>query len=72
MAPDLAVANQERADDKARLSWTFGQPLSPLGKLFEPLLLTATYEYLQVNSNILNYSYTNNKVSGMLTYRWGL
>lgn len=71
-APDLAIANQERADDKARLSWTFGQPLSPLGKLFEPLLLTATYEYLQVNSNILNYSYTNNKVSGMLTYRWGL
>ncbi|TBR26303.1 DUF2860 domain-containing protein [bacterium] len=69
-APDLAIANQERADDKARLSLTFGQPLSPLGKLFEPFLFTASYEYLQVNSNILNYAYTNNKVSGMLTYRW--
>lgn len=71
-APDLVIANQERADDKARLSVTFGQPLAPLGKLFAPLLLTATYEYLQVNSNILNYAYTNNKVSGMLTYRWEL
>lgn len=71
-APDLVIANQERADDKARLSFTIGQPLAPLGKLFAPLLLTATYEYLQVNSNILNYAYTNNKLSGMLTYRWEL
>lgn len=71
-APDLAIANQHRADDRVRASLTFGQPLSPLGRLFEPFLLTASYEYLHVNSNILNYAYSNNKVSGLLTYRWEL
>lgn len=69
-SPDTAISRKERKDDKARLSWTYGQPLGFLGKVFEPLLLTCTYEYYHANSNILNYAYTNNKISGMLTYRW--
>ncbi|MBI5597221.1 MAG: DUF560 domain-containing protein [Elusimicrobia bacterium] len=69
-APELAIARQERKDDKTRVSWTFGQPLGFLGKPFAPLLLTVSYEYLHANSNITNYAYTNNKVNGMLTYRW--
>lgn len=70
LAPDLSISSGERADDKTRVFWTFGQPLGVLGKFFEPLLFTATYEYLHANSNILNYGYTNNKVNGMLIYRW--
>ncbi|MBI3299771.1 MAG: tetratricopeptide repeat protein [Elusimicrobia bacterium] len=69
-APDLVIASAERADDRARVHLTIGQPLGFLGKLFEPMLLTAGYEYLHVNSNILNYAYTNNKVNTMLIYRW--
>lgn len=69
--PDTVIAPQERADDIGRFDWTFGQPMGFLGKAFEPLLFTFTYEYLQANSNILNYAYSNNKVNGMLTYRWG-
>ena len=68
--PDIVTAPQTRRDDKVRLAWTFGQPLGFLARPFEPLLLTCTYEFLQTNSNILNYGYTNNKVNAMLTYRW--
>lgn len=69
-APDLAIAGWDRADEKSRASVTFGQPLGFLGRFGEPLLLTASYEYLHANSNITNYAYSNNKISGMLTYRW--
>lgn len=69
-APDLAIAGWDRADEKSRATLTFGQPLGFLGRFGEPLLLTASYEYLHANSNITNYAYSNNKISGMLTYRW--
>ena len=69
-APDLAIAKQERSDNRTRFSWTFGQPLGFLGKPFEDLLWTASYEYLNADSNILNYAYSNNKAGTMLTYRW--
>ena len=36
------------------------------------LIGTIQYEFLKSDSNLLNYDYSNHKVSTMVSYRWGL
>ncbi len=68
--PDTAISNQTRHDETFRVGSTFGYPMGNLWKPLKPILWTFTYEYFHAESNILNYAYTNNKVSTMFTYRW--
>lgn len=69
-APDSAVSSERRHDDTIRAGSTFGYPLGNLWKPLKPVLWTFTYEYFHSLSNVLNYAYTNNKISTMFTYRW--
>ncbi len=59
-----------RRDKTLRASGTLGAPLSFLHPRLDDLVLTFTYEYYQALSNVKNYAYTNNKIAGLLTYRW--
>jgi len=68
--PDTAISLRWRRDDTVRASGTLGAPLSLLHPKLNDLVATLTYEYYQACSTVKNYSYTNNKIAGMLTYRW--
>lgn len=68
--PDTTVSPKDRQDLTMRVGSTFGMPLGDLWKPLKNVLWTFTYEYFHANSNLINYSYTNNKVSTMFTYRW--
>lgn len=73
VAPELAVAGRHRHDKIFRYRFTYGAPLTALyiGKvlprILQDIVLTFSYEYYRSLSNITNYSYTNNKLEGMLT-----
>lgn len=69
--PDIFVSPKTREDDIIRASLTFGLPTVSLWqKLPKDLSLFLTYEYYRDSSNIINYTYTNNKCQMMLTYRF--
>ncbi|OGR59950.1 MAG: hypothetical protein A2X36_06805 [Elusimicrobia bacterium GWA2_69_24] len=70
-AADQSVCSVKRVDHAYRLSGTFGTPLGFIYKPLKDLLWTFTYEYLKSRSNIVNYAYSNNRISTMLTYQWG-
>jgi len=74
-SPEISVAGRFRHDKMFRYRVTYGVPLTTLliGKILpKPLQdigLTFTYEFYRSLSNITNYSYTNNKLEGLLTKR---
>lgn len=74
-APELSVAGRHRHDKIMRYRFTYGAPLETLyiGKIlpkpFKDIVFTFTYEYYRSLSNITNYTYTNNKLEGLLTKR---
>lgn len=69
---DDFISARGRRDNTWRATGTLGMPLGRLWPPLDDVVLTVTYEYFQEVSNILNFSYTNNKIGTMLTYRWGL
>ncbi|MBI5202981.1 MAG: hypothetical protein HY925_15425 [Elusimicrobia bacterium] len=72
LAHDDFVSPQIRSDDNYRARSMFGAPLSMIYKPLKDFLGTVSYEYFHSNSNLNNYAYTNNKLSAMLTYSWGI
>jgi len=70
--PDVAISAKTRQDNTGRIDLTYGLPLGLLHPALKDLIATVNYEYYVAYSNLLNYSYTNNKIAGLLTYRWGL
>lgn len=68
--PDTTISAGWRRDTTWRLGATYGAPLSVFTPKLKDLLFTLTYEYLQTTSTIENYAYTNNKIAGLLTYKW--
>lgn len=71
--PDALIDNSvKRRDDSYRMRVTLGIPLSVISKSLKSLTLTESYEYFRDYSNIINYSYDNNKEETMLMYRWEL
>lgn len=71
-APELDLSNKTRVDETGRFDLTYGVPLSLISPRFQSLLATLNYEYYHAFSSLLNYAYTNNKIVGMITYRWGV
>lgn len=70
---DVAIATRFRRDKTLRYRLTYGAPLTffLIGKIlpsaFQDIILSVSYEYYRDISNITNYTYTNNKVQGLLT-----
>jgi len=70
--PELAISAVYRHDQLLRGRATYGLPLGFIARPLDEAMLNFTYEYYQAFSNIMNYSYTNNRVSTLLTYRWNI
>ena len=68
--PDVFISPLYRHDETGRLSFTLGAPLSIIHPVLKDVVGTLTYEYYQAISSVDNYSYTNNKIAALLTYRW--
>ncbi|MBI3553757.1 MAG: DUF560 domain-containing protein [Elusimicrobia bacterium] len=68
--PDPNVARTFRRDNWMRFSFTAGAPMSLIHPVLKDLLFTLSYEFFDSLSSIENFAYTNNKIVGLLTYRW--
>jgi len=72
---EATVADRVRHDRSMRYRATYGAPLETLlvGKIlpkpFKDIVFTFSYEFYRALSSITNYSYTNNKMEGLLTKR---
>lgn len=71
-APEAAISAKARRDDTYRVRLTYGFSLGALSRLLKNAGWTMTYEYYQALSNVTNYAYSNNKVSGLLAFKWDL
>ncbi len=69
-APETFISQKNRRDDIWRVTATFGTPLGFLNRSLKDLIWSCSYEYDQAVSNIINYSYTSNKIGTMLVYKW--
>ncbi|MFA6316694.1 MAG: tetratricopeptide repeat protein [Elusimicrobiota bacterium] len=70
--PETAVCEKVRQDVTFRPRLTFGAPLGFIHPWFKAFTFTQSYEYYRAESNITNYAYDNNKLSSLVTYKWGL
>jgi hypothetical protein len=74
--PDSAISTSTRADWRYRGRLTYGHPVADLFGIDEPsvwlrdLALTISLEAERVDSNILNYTYTNQRAGIALTKRF--
>jgi hypothetical protein len=68
--PDPSVSAANRRDTTWRLALTGGAPLGFIHPAVKDVLATLNYEYFQATSNLVNWAYTNNKISALLTWRW--
>ena len=50
----------------------FGMPLKLFWKPLAGFTGTLGYEGFQQASNLINYKYTYNRLSAMVTYKWGI
>jgi hypothetical protein len=70
--PNPLLSQTLRDDKTLRAGITYGVPLDVVCPKLKDFLATFNYEYFQALSTVENYAYTNNKVSGLVTYRWEL
>lgn len=69
---DATVSPVVRHDDALTGQLLFGAPLSLLWKPLDAFTGTLGYERFQQRSNLLNYQYKNDKLTALLTYKWGI
>jgi tetratricopeptide (TPR) repeat protein len=67
---DTAISSGLRRDTTLQADLTYGAPLTLISPRLKDLLFTFTYEYFDSMSTLSNYGYTNDKISGLLTYKW--
>lgn len=70
--PDVALSHLGRSDDTVIGSLMFGAPLSLLWKPLGGFTGTLGVERFQQTSNLINYEYSNNRLTAMVTYKWGI
>jgi tetratricopeptide (TPR) repeat protein len=68
--PDPATGAGQRLDTTFQTDLTFGAPLSLLDRRLDDFVATFSFENYDAQSTVTNYSYTNNKISALLTYKW--
>ncbi|MBI5883661.1 MAG: DUF560 domain-containing protein [Elusimicrobia bacterium] len=69
---ERVISRNVRRDETIRARATYGLPMSLFWKPLKGFTWTASYEYFRSLSNLESYSYTNNKISTMMTYKWDL
>jgi len=67
---DPLVSQGLRRDTIIQTDVTYGAPLSLLHPKLQDFVFTLTYENYDAMSTLTNYAYTNNKIAGLLTYKW--
>lgn len=70
--PDRTLSSQGRSDDALIGQLLFGAPLSVLWKPLAGFNATLGYERFKQISNLINYAYTNNRLTAMVSYKWGI
>lgn len=70
--PDRGVATDARNDDAVVTNLLFGAPLSLFWKPLDGFTGTLGWERFSQHSNLLNYDYSNNRLTAMVGYKWGI
>lgn len=70
--PDTTVATDARNDDAVVTNLLIGAPLSLFWKPLKGFTGTLGWERFAQESNILTYQYSNNRVTAMIGYKWGI
>lgn len=70
--PDVSISAMGREDDALVTQIMFGVPLNLFWKPLAGFTGTFGYERFRQTSNLLNYEYSNSRVSGMIAYKWGI
>jgi hypothetical protein len=69
---DVTIAGFGRQDNAMIASLLYGAPLELLWKPLSGFLGTLGVERFQQSSNIVNFDYSNNRLSAMISYKWGI
>lgn len=69
---DVTTFSRARADDAMIFSMMYGMPLDGFWKHLNGFSATVGYERFQQTSNILNYDYSNDRLSAAVAYKWGI
>ncbi|MDD5302875.1 MAG: tetratricopeptide repeat protein [Elusimicrobia bacterium] len=70
--PDVSLSTMGREDDAIIGQVLFGAPLSLFWKPLAGFTGTLGVERFQQFSNLVNYEYTNTRLTAMATYKWGI
>lgn len=70
--PDTALSTDGRSDDAVVTNLLFGLPLSLFWKPLDGFTGTLGWERFSSHSNLLNYAYSNNRLTAMVGYKWGI
>lgn len=70
--PDRTLSHLGRNDDALIGQLLFGAPLNLLWEPLDGFMGTLGYERFQQTSNLVNYEYSNNRLTAMITYKWGI
>jgi len=70
--PDASVIDGTvRHDDAVIGQLMYGQPLDLMWSRLRDFTGSVGYEYFMEHSNIPNFDYSNNKLTALITYKWG-
>lgn len=70
--PDVSVSTDGRSDDAVITTLTLGAPLTLFWRPLEGFTGTLGWERFSQHSNLLTYTYSNNRLTALVGYRWGI
>lgn len=71
--PDATVLDGVvRHDDAVTGQVLYGQPLDLIWNRLQNFTGSIGYEYFMEHSNVKNYDYSNDKLTALITYKWGI
>jgi len=69
---DNTISEMNRHDDAYTAQLLYGAPLSLLWKPLDAFTGTLGYQRFQQRSNLTNYQYSNDQLTALVTYKWGI
>ncbi len=70
--PDVTISTDGRSDDTVITNLLVGAPLSLLWRPLKGFTGTLGWERYSQHSNLLTYLYSNNRLSALISYKWGI
>jgi hypothetical protein len=70
--PDTAIYSDARNDDAVITNLLVGAPLTLFWKPLKGFTGTLGWERFSQHSNIVTYTYSNNRLSALVSYKWGI